>query len=83
MTIKDIVSLFKETFPDLEIESLKKIDNRYVFTIANCPKEEVFGLMASVDPYIAYNTQTKTFEQVIPPQLGGVKFFKAPEIAFE
>ena len=83
MTVSKVVSLFRETFPNLAIRELKRVDEWYVFTIANAPKHEHAGMNISFDPFIGYNTRTDEWSSVTPPMLGGRKFLFAKSIPFE
>ena len=83
MTVKNAVSLFREKFPDLEIGQVRRIDEWYVFSIANAPKEKIADREVAFDPYIAYNTKTNVWDSVNPLTFGGHRFFGAKPIPFE
>ena len=83
MNVAEIISLFRETFPDLEIGELRRVGEWYVFTIENAPKEKVGLFETAIDPFIGYNIQTKKWDRLSPPMLGVKKFFSAKPIPFE
>ncbi len=83
MTVKEVVELFRSTFPDLEIGELRRVGEWFVFTISNAPKEKVGLLETSIDPFIGYNINTKQWNRLSAPMLGVKRFFGAKPIPFE
>ena len=83
MGVQKMVSLFRETFPDLVIGELRHVDEWYIFTVANAPKDKSGDIEAALDPYIGYNTQTNRWDSVNPRTIGVGKFFNAKTIPFE
>ncbi len=83
MTDKEVVSLFRETFPDLDIGELRRVGEWYVFLISNAPKEKVGLFETAIDPFIGYNIQTKKWDRLSIPMLGVKQFFTSKPIPFE
>lgn len=82
MTIKEVINLFKETFPSLESRELKRVGEWYVFIIINGPKDDFGGLQVPIDPYVGYNTKTNEWDHLTPSILGEERFFKSKSIVF-